>query len=269
MTAFDAQIEAVDAAVAELRRAGRQAREIFCATGVEDLLRGLPSRVGAGANPGIILRGDTFIELGNPSAGSCAFVLWTEERSRVCDGRVTLIGPDVPEAPGASLPFGQILLIGGEGLGAEDHPALEQAQYVADQIEGYMVRSSSRNIWSRVSKDAAAKGFCFETLGRALMLLYKSTLPKVRAVEIVFITSGKDDVRRFDEIGAAVHAAGAELVKEHWKAKGYDLDCDLDCTGCNDRGVCDEIRGVISTRAKKERKDATAMAQEDGEGGAP
>ena len=28
--------------------------------------QGLPMRVGPGANPGIILRGDTFVELGNP-----------------------------------------------------------------------------------------------------------------------------------------------------------------------------------------------------------
>lgn len=260
MATFDSQIQKLAAYVAELRTSGRSIREFLCPSTVSDLQYGLPIRVGPGANRGIILRGDTAVELGNPTAGSCAFVLWTETLSLVRNGRITLIGRDIPEAPGASLPFGQVLVVAGDDLGAEEHQALTQAQYIADQIEGYMVRSSSRNIWSRISKDAAAKGFCFETLGRALMAIYRSTLPKVRAVEAVFITSSKEDVAQLNDVANEVREIGAEIVKEHWKAKGYDLDCDLDCRSCHDKDVCDDVRKIIAARLRKERNAAVRVS---------
>ena len=55
-------------------------------------------------------------------------------------------------------------------------------------------------MWSRVSKNAAEKGFCFETLGRALMAIFKSDMPKVQAVEILFVTSSKEDLEQLDNI---------------------------------------------------------------------
>ncbi len=84
----------------------------FCSPGsAEALVDGLCVNVGPGANTGIILRDDTFVELGNPIAGSAAMVLWSDDSSLVVDGRITLVGPDVPESEGESLPFGQVLLV--------------------------------------------------------------------------------------------------------------------------------------------------------------
>ena len=262
MATFDTQIAAVAAHVEELREQGRATREFAAPSSVAALEAGLPIRVGPGASPGVILRADTFVELGSPDAGSCAFVLWTDTPSLVRDGRVTLIGPDIPEAPGASLPFGQVLMVGGEDLGTEEHQSLEQAQFVADQVEGYMVRSSSRNVWSRVSKDAAAKGFCLDTLARALMLVFKSSLPKVQAMEIVFVTSGREDLLRLDDIAKRVHESGREIVKAHWKAKGFDLDCDFDCRSCEEKKVCDYVREVAGARKKKARNAAAGSPRQ-------
>jgi CO dehydrogenase/acetyl-CoA synthase beta subunit len=258
MPTFDAQVGRVAEYVETMRAMGRPTRVFAVIPSVEALKEGLPVRVGPGANPKIILRSDTFIELGSPDAGSCAVVLWTDTPSLIRDGRITLIGPDVREAAGSSLPYGQIVLVGGKDLSAEEHLAIGQAQYVADQIEGYMVRSSSRNIWSRVSKDAAAKGFGFETLGRSLMAIYKSSLPKVQAMEIVFVTSSKQDVLRLNDIAREVRDLSAEIVNEHWKARGYDLDCELDCRSCHDKEVCDDVRKMIAARLRKERKTAAA-----------
>ena len=183
-------------------------------------------------------------------------MLWTDAPSLLADGRITLIGPDIPEAPNASLPFGQIVMVGGTGLGAEEHLSHGQAQVVADQIEGYMVRSASNNLWSRVSKEVAARGFCFETLGRALMMLFKSSLAKIEAMEVVFVTSAKADVLRLNEIAAPVREIEREMVKEHWKARGYDLDCDLHCGSCNDKSVCDDIQKMLAARLRKEKQGA-------------
>ena len=256
MATFDAHVRRVADYVDALRTMGRPTRHFAVASSVAALTDGLPVRVGPGANPNIILRGDTFIELGSPEAGSCALALWTDTPSLIRDGQITLVGPDMSEAPGATLPFGQVVLVGGTDLSPADHQSVGQAQYVADQIEGYMVRATSRNMWTRVSKDAAAKGFGFEALGRALMAIYRSTVPRVQAIEIIFVTTSKDDVLGLDDIAGGVRDRGAEIVKDQWKARGFDLDCDLDCRSCHDKDVCDDVRKLIAGRMRKKRKAA-------------
>ncbi len=239
---------------------GRPVREFAAPTAIDALRTSLPIRVGLGANHKIILRGDTFVELGNPAIGSCAFVLWTNSASVLRTGRITVIGPDIQESAGASLPFGQVVLVGGQDLNADAHQALNQAQYVADWIEGYMVRSTSRHIWSRVSNAAAAKGFCLETLGRAMMAIFRTKVPQIETMETVFITSSREDVLRLGDIEREARDIGAGLVKEHWKARGYDLDCDLDCRSCHDKDVCDDVRKIVAARLRKEREGAGERA---------
>ena len=261
MTVFDDHIRQVTEFVATMRGQGRPVRQFVLPSGADDLRTGLPIRVGAGANPGIILRSETFVELGNPDAGSCGFALWTENPSLLQDGRVTLVGPDIAESPLSSLPFGQVVMVGGAVLTGDDQVASGQALVVADQIEGYMVRSSSRNIWSRVSKHAGARGFSFDTLARALMFLVKSAVPRVDAVEIAFVTSSKGDVLKLNEIAESAQAIGRAALKEHWKARGYDLDCDLHCGSCQDKTVCDDIRNMVAARVRKEKEAVGDDAQ--------
>jgi CO dehydrogenase/acetyl-CoA synthase beta subunit len=265
MTAFDDHIRQVTDFVATMRAQGRPVRQFALPPGANDLRAGLPIQVGAGANPRIILRSETFVELGNPDAGSCGFGLWTENPSLLEDGRVTLVGPDIAESPLGSLPLGlplgQVVMVGGAGLTGDDQPALGQAQIVADQIEGYMVRSSSRNIWSRVSKHVGARGFSFATLARALMFLIKSAVPGVEAVEITFVTSSKGDVLALNKIAESAQTIGRAALKEHWKARGYDLDCDLHCGSCHDKTVCDDIRQVVATRLHTNKESVGDDAQ--------
>jgi len=258
---FDAYVKKMAEYVEGMRGKGRQVREFDCPGDPGKLLEELPVRVGPEASSGIILRGDTFVELGSPDAGSCAFLLWTDNPSLVGDGKITLIGPNIQESEGTSLPFGQVLMVGGAGLGKEEHSALEHNQYIADQIEGYMLRSTSERMWGRVSKDAATKGFDFDTLGKALMSIFKTAMPKVQAIEVIFITSDKEDVRQLDNIAEQVRKISKDITRETWLARGYDiLECTLgwDCNTCSDKPVCDEIREVITVRKKKTRKAKTS-----------
>jgi len=248
MATFDEYIGKVAEYAGALRAAGGPVQEFDCGGSPEELRAGLPVKVGSGANPGIILRSDT---LGNPAAGSCSLLLWTNDPARLRDGRIALFGPGIQESAGTSLPFGQVLIAAGEDLEAEDHETLQQAQHVSDQIEGYMVRTTSENVWGRVSNDAGARGFDFETLGRALMSLVKAEVPGVSAMEVVFVTSSKEDVTRLGEIAAKVKQVGGEILRETWKARGYDMDCDFDCESCIDQSVCDDIRDVIAANRKK------------------
>ena len=245
---FDGIIKKVAACVEEWRTEGKKIRE-FHFPGTASLLKeGLPISVGNRANSGIILREDTRIELGGPDAGSCACFLVTEDLSLLQDGKITLIGPDIPETSGPSLPFGQVVVMGGSELGLEEPELLQHLRFIGDQIEGYMVRSLSQNLWSRVSKNAAAKGFNFEILGRALMAVYKSQNYKIQAVEILFVTSSKEDVMVLSELESRAEKIRKQLQKDHWKIRGYDIDCDLDCSVCDDKAVCDELRKVLQAK---------------------
>lgn len=260
MALFDAYFKKLADYQQELNDKGRQVREIFCPTTISELQEGLPIRVGPNASSGIILRGDTFIELGNPEAGSSAFILWTDNTTLIRDGTITLIGPDIPESAGASLPFGQVLMVSGANLGKEEHAQLEANQYIADQIEGYMIKSIPQHMWSRVSLDVAGKGFNFEILGRALMAIYRSTVIKIEAMEVLFVTSSKEDLQLLDNIGEQIREISNNITKETWKAKGYDIECIQlwDCESCPDSSVCDEIKGMVTVRKKtKKNKSVT------------
>ena len=260
MALFDAYIKKLADYQQELHVKGKQVKQIVCPTAIGELQEGLPVRVGPKANSGIILRGDTFVELGNPDKGSSNFILWTDNTSLIRDGTITLIGPDIPESAGGSLPFGQVLMVGGADLGKAEHAQLKANQYIADQIEGYMIKSIPQHMWSRVSLDAAGKGFNFEILGKALMAIYRSTVPKIEAMEVMFVTSSKEDLQLLDNIGEQTREISSNITKETWKAKGYDLDeieCTLgwDCRSCEYKPVCDDIRTVVKVRKKKTTKN--------------
>ena len=257
MSLFDTYINKLSQYTGDLRQRGRKIREIACPSSVDALLSGLPVRVGPKAGSGLVLRSDTFVELGNPEAGSASFLLWTDDPSLVNSGRVTLIGPDIPEMPGASLPFGQAIIIGGKKLGSDKHELLDRTQYVSDQIEGYMLKSMSRQTWSRISNDAAAKGFSFETLGKALMAIFKSSVPEAEAIEIVFVTTSKEDLQPLEELGEQIREISKNVSKEVWKAKGYDIECfsTFDCASCPDSTVCGEIKEMVNVRKQKKAGD--------------
>jgi len=245
MSVFDPYIQKIEEYVEALCSKGRQIK-LFEAN--------LPINIEHNSNQGVILREDTYVELGNPEAGSSAFILFTDNPTLIKDGRITLIGPDIKESEGKSIPFGQILIVGGTTLNEKEHESLKYASFIGDQIEGYMVRSQTNNIWSRVSKDAAQKGFDFETLGKALISIYKLNNPKIEKMEVIFITSSKEDINQLNEIADQVKKITKEIVKENWKIKGYDIDCVFDCRSCQEKPVCDEIREVL--KAKKKHPDS-------------
>jgi len=253
MATFDGYVAKLAQYVEQMQGKGVHVRRIDCPATASELLEGLPIRVGEGAQSGIILRGDTFIELGSPDVGSCSFFLWTNKPALISDRKITLVGPDIPESPGASLPLGQVLMLGGQNLCEEDQSALERALIISDQIEGYMVKSVSQHTWGRVSNEAAQKGFCFETLGRGLMAIVKSALPKVEAMEILFVTSSKEDLQPLENMATQVQEIAQNIVRENWKAKGYNIDeCGFggNCSDCGYRPVCDEVREVIADRKR-------------------
>ncbi len=256
MAAFDGYIKATHDFIQSMQ--GDNCTQTVHRDTVDELRASIPIKIGKGAMQGIIMRGNTFVELGNPLAGSTSHLLWTENCSLIQDGRITLIGPDIDTAEGQSLPFGQILMVGGEALKNQDHEQLQQINIIGDQIEGYMLRSSAENIWARVSRDVASREFTFETLGKAMIALIKSNRPDITSVEILFVTSGKKDVEELADSVSSAKSLGSDILKEAWKERGYDVDCDFDCSTCHDEEVCDDIRDTIVQIKQKERSENAA-----------
>ena len=257
MEPFDDHIRRVAKYVARIGKKGR-VREMDCPTGAAELMEGVPVRVASGGRADIILKEDTAGELGNPSVASCAFHLWTPNLSLVRAGRITQVGPDIQEALGQSLPFAQVLIIGGAGLRDQHHLVLEQHHVISNQIEGYMVRLAPQRqrMWTRVSKEAAAKGFSFETLGRALMAVYKSRFPIIEAAEVVFLTSSKEDVKGLERIATEVRRTKDEALSSRFvRRSDGSYECTsqyVDCRECPDEVVCDEIRALTRLRRKRQ-----------------
>lgn len=235
----------------------RQVREIECGAEATELTEGLPVRIGPRAGANIILKEDTAVELGNPSVASCAFLLWTPNLHLVRDGRITLIGPDIQEAVGESLPFAQVLLVGGTELKDQHHLVLEQHYVISNRIEGYMIRLAPQRqrMWTRVSKEAVEKGFSFEALGRAIMAIYKSELPVIEAAEVIFLTSSKEDVKGLEGIATEVQKIRNDSLSSRFARKddgSYECTSDyVDCRDCPEQVICDAIRDVTRLRRKK------------------
>jgi CO dehydrogenase/acetyl-CoA synthase beta subunit len=254
---FDAYLEQVHRYVGEMRAKYGPLQEMECPRAAGEALKGLPVRVGFGASTGIIFKEDTFVELGNPKTASCAFVLWTDKPTLVRDGRITLVGPDIAESQGRSLPFAQVLILGGSALQEEEQEALDRSQYVFDQVEGYMVRSVPQRMWSRVSRAAVDKGFGFEALGRALMGLCKTRLPQVDAMEVLFVTSSKEDVASLGTIAAQVAKISRDIRRKSLVRRldgTYECVTGYRCDACSEKPICDDVRRLVALRKAKGRR---------------
>lgn len=256
MAIFDTYIEQTDGYAEEMHEKGRLVRELSSA----DIPAALSLKIGPGASPGIVMKSDTFLELGSPAMGSCSFALYSDNVSLIHDGRIRLIGPDVQESPPAALSFGQVIVAGGETLADEEYQTLIQSQYIGDQIEGYMVKCTPGHIWTRVSREAAEKGFNFKFLGMALITLVKARIPGVTAAEILFVTSDKADVQRLGAIGTGVSAVARDIKARQWHNRGINIaDCAFGghCGSCEDKSACDEIRNITLTRKRNHKNSLT------------
>ncbi|UCD57387.1 MAG: hypothetical protein JSV16_16545 [Candidatus Hydrogenedentota bacterium] len=200
-------------------------------------------------DPEIVLGEDTHLELGHPSVGSCSVTLATRDPSLVDNGRVTLVGLDIPETDRKKLPFAQIAIaccgadIEGMSL------MMDRVLHASAQIDGYMLRSVPNLIWGRVSKEAARSGFSMRQLGLRLIDSLNSECEGISGSEIFFVTSSREDIRALERIVDKARNKLRKLQTYNRKPDGtYECTTALDCTECPEKPVCDNIREVIRIR---------------------
>jgi CO dehydrogenase/acetyl-CoA synthase beta subunit len=219
---------------------------------LENLKNTWPS--GGGRN--IVLKEDMGLELGSPDKESVSCLLWTENLSRVEDGRITLVGPDFPESMEKSLPFGKVVLVGVEGFTEDNaydrHKDMDFLRYDLN-LKGFMMRAVSQYMreWCRISRDALRQGFSAQIMGSSLISLFRSK-PYVKAVEVIFFTSSTSDVCRLKKITAPAE----KIIAAMNKMAG---EMDFECGSCDYQEVCDEAEGLKGMRDKLMNKSTEAM----------
>jgi CO dehydrogenase/acetyl-CoA synthase beta subunit len=195
----------------------------------------------------IVLKSETFLELGNPSTGSCAYSVYSADEEKIKDGEIIVVGEDIQESRNQSLPFGQVILARGTDLNGSEFLRLLNYTIPSDLIKGLMIKSTIDNIWCRVSTDAAKKGLDFNTIGKQIMKQIKIEFPEVEAVSVIFMTSKKADIIRLKTIGQEIYALKKEVKRKLWSDRGVDIfQCGLSghCGDCKEKDICDEIRDI-------------------------
>jgi CO dehydrogenase/acetyl-CoA synthase beta subunit len=211
----------------------------------------------SGKTGNLVLARDAAIELGNPRDISASFLIWRNGLSDIEHGRVTIVGPDLPQLTGKQVSFGKIVIVGGEDFDENNsyqrYREMERVRYDI-HLEGYMMRGVSQyqREWSRVSREAIDAGFSFQVLGNAL-IDQMSQLEYVRSVEVIFITSGPGDVVEIKPIAESVMTIIAAMNK---MATELSFDCDT----CEYAEVCDDVAELRSMRHTLKQREAKVHA---------
>lgn len=204
-------------------------------------------------NRNLVLGQDTAVELGNPKNASTSFLLWVNEPEKIKNGRITIVGPDLPELSGKQVSFGKIVIVGASDFDADNsydrYRDLELLRYNI-HLKGYMMRgvSQQQREWSRVSNDAVNQGFSFEHLGGALIDEFLQ-IGYVLSVETVFITAGREDVLETKAIADDVFKLISAMNK---MAEEMSFDCDT----CDYNDVCGDVEELRSMRNAMTQKSA-------------
>ncbi len=193
----------------------------------------------------LVLGQDTAVELGNPKDGSTSFLMWVNDPAEIKNGRITVVGQDLPQLQGKQVSFGKIVIVDAADFNEENtydrYREMELLRYDI-HLKGYMMRgvSQQQREWSRVSKEAVSNGFSFQHLGGALIDQF-SKMPYVRSVETIFITSSKEDVL---EMQAVSNSVGHLISAMNKMAEEMSFDCDT----CEYNDVCGDVEELRSMR---------------------
>lgn len=190
---------------------------------------------------GIVLEEDTAFELGNPALASLSFIVWTES-SAVDDGLITLVGPDISRVTDKSVPFAQVLMVGGTFSDEYDNFRDIRDAVYETHLDGFMVRTlpSRQSIWCRVARNAVDAGFSLSNLGSALIAGLRE-VDSVEAAEALFVTSSAEDVRLLSSAGKSTQRIVDAMMKMYQEQN-------FDCSSCEYRDVCESVMELKAIR---------------------
>ncbi len=208
-------------------------------------------------NRNLVLSQDTAVELGNPRDASTSSLMWVNNPEKIKNGRITIVGPDLPQLKGKQVSFGKIVIVDAADFDEDNtYDRYREMEFLRYDIhlKGYMMRgvSQQQREWSRVSNEAISNGFSFQHLGGALIDQF-SQMPYVRSVETIFITSSREDVLEAKAVSDDVFRLISAMNK---MAEELSFDCDT----CDYNDVCGDVAELRSMRKKLQKKDTKLHA---------
>ena len=190
----------------------------------------IPVEVGI-VHEGERIRGpDMFLELGGPKVKYKAELVQVRKADEIEDGKVIVIGKDIPEfSEGDRSSFGILVDIYGGKVEKELEGVIERRVHdFLNYIQGFMHLNQRYDIWCRVSKDAKEKGLTFKHIGTAIMNLFKTAFPFIEKSQITFMTD-EAKVKEHHDMAIKIYEERDKRVRG---MKDEDVDVFYACTLC-------------------------------------
>jgi len=133
------------------------------------------------------------IEFGSKSSTAFEY-LTARPMDKIQDGKVELVGPDVSDAVGKSLPLGILVEVAARNFNKDFEPILErQIHRYLNEAQGIMHMGQREMIWVRISQEAYAKGFRLKHFGTIIhAMLHKDFGAIVDKVQVTLFTKDSD-----------------------------------------------------------------------------
>ncbi|MDD2420815.1 MAG: acetyl-CoA decarbonylase/synthase complex subunit alpha/beta, partial [Heliobacteriaceae bacterium] len=150
----------------------------------------IPVNFGPAFEGETVRKKDTYVEFGGGHSPAFELVrsIGSEE---IEDGRITVVGPTLDQMQeGEKHPLGIMVDIYGRKMQVDFEPVLERRiHYFANYAEGLWHVAQRDLCWVRIAKEAQAKGFQLEDIGKILIAKYKADFPSiVDRVQVTILT---------------------------------------------------------------------------------
>jgi acetyl-CoA synthase len=161
----------------------------------------------------------------------CTEYLKMAEMNEIEDGKVTVIGPDIPDAEERSaFPMAIFMQVAGREFQEDFEPILErQTHHLVNYIQGIMHMGQRDIAWVRISKAAVEKGFTLKDIGVVLHAKFHQDFGKILDKVQVTIYTKKEDV---DKITAEARAAYKHRDERVETMTDEDVEIFYSCTLC-------------------------------------
>jgi acetyl-CoA synthase len=156
---------------------------------------------------------DLFCQMGGGKT-QCTELVKMAEMNEIEDGKVTVIGPDIPDLKqGDVLPLGIYVQVAGREFQPDFEPIIErQIHHLVNYIQ-YVMHIGQRDIaWIRVSKAAVEKGFSFKDIGVVLHAKFHQDFTKIIDKVQVTLYTKKEDVDKLTARARAEYKMRDERV---------------------------------------------------------
>ncbi|HAO20524.1 MAG: CO dehydrogenase/CO-methylating acetyl-CoA synthase complex subunit beta [Desulfobacteraceae bacterium IS3] len=161
----------------------------------------------------------------------CTELVKMAEMNDIEDGKVTVVGPDMPDMKaGSSFPLAVYVQVAGRQMQPDFEPILErQIHHLTNYIQ-YIMHIGQRDIaWVRISKAAIEKGFSLKHIGVVLHAKFHQDFGKILDKVQVTIYTNKEDVDKITTRARAEYRTRDERVE---KMRDEDVETYYSCTLC-------------------------------------